>query len=266
MQTLKFHIPILFIIVLGLVGSTQLYSHGGGLNSYGCHNQTSNNSYHCHSGDYAGLYLDSQDSFLAHVQSQVGIKIVRVTTSLGDFSIELFENITPITASNFLNYVNSGRYDGALFHRSVPSFVLQGGGYTFNQDNYTLDSITTDAPIQNEFNVSNTRGMVSMAKRGGNPNSATSQWFINLADNSLNLDGQNGGFTVFGKVVGDGMDVVDRIAALQTYTIAGLTDFPLNNYMGGSMMSNNFVEMKYEEVQQLRQRPHPHEFFMYYDA
>jgi len=177
------------------------------------------------------------------VQSQAGKKIVQVTTSLGVFSIELFENITPITVSNFLNYVNSGRYDGALFHRSVPSFVLQGGGYTFNQDNYTLDAIATDDPIQNEFNVSNTRGTVSMAKLGGNPNSATSQWFINLADNSLNLDGQNGGFTVFGKVVGDGMDVVDRIVALQTYTIAGLTDFPLNNYMGGSLMSSNFVEM-----------------------
>ena len=234
---------VVFTTILMLLLSSYSYSHGGGLSSYGCHTQASDGSYHCHSGNYSGLAFASQEAFLSHVQSQTGVIIAQVKTPLGDFSIELFEKITPVTVSNFLSYVNSGRYGGVLFHRSVNSFVLQGGGYTFNQSGYTLDSVRTDEPIQNEFNVSNTRGTISMAKLGGNPNSATSQWFINLADNSANLDEQNGGFTVFGKVIGDGMDVVDRIAALQTYTVAGLSDFPLNNYTGGTLVSDNFIEM-----------------------
>jgi len=234
---------VIFAAILTLLLSSYSHSHGGGLSSYGCHTQTSNASYHCHSGNYSGLSFASQETFLSHVQSQTGVVVAHVKTPLGDFSIELFANITPGTVSNFLNYVNSGRYDGVLFHRSVMSFVLQGGGYIFNESNYRLDSVRTDEAIQNEFNVSNTRGTISMAKLGGNPNSATSQWFINLADNSINLDGQNGGFTVFGKVIGDGMDVVDRIAALQTYTVAGLSDFPLNNYTGGALISDNFIEM-----------------------
>ena len=234
---------VVFTTTLTLLLSPYSHSHGGGLSSYGCHNQTSNGSYHCHGGNYSGLSFASQEAFLSHVQSQTGVIIAQVKTSFGDFSIELFENITPGTVSNFLSYVNSGRYDGVLFHRSVNSFVLQGGGYIFNQSGYTLDSVRTDEPIQNEFNVSNTRGTISMAKLGGNPNSATSQWFINLADNSLNLDVQNGGFTVFGKVIGDGMDVVDKIAALQTYTVAGLSNFPLNDYTGGAFISDNFIEM-----------------------
>ena len=167
--------------------------------------------------------------------------IARVSTPLGDFSIELFDNITPATVSNFLTYVNADRYDGVLFHRSIPSFVLQTGGYTFNEAGYSLDPITTDMPVKNEFNLSNTRGTIAMAKLGGDPNSATSQWFINLSDNSSNLDGQNGGFTVFGKVIGDGMNVVDTIASLQTYTVAGMSDFPLNNYTSGALVSSNFI-------------------------
>jgi peptidyl-prolyl cis-trans isomerase A (cyclophilin A) len=167
--------------------------------------------------------------------------IARVTTPLGDFSIELFDNITPATVSNFLNYVNAGRYDGILFHRSMPSFVLQTGGYTFNEAKYRLDPVTTDMPVKNEFNLSNTRGTIAMAKLGGDPNSATSQWFINLSDNSSHLDGQNGGFTVFGKVIGDGMNVVDIIASLKTYTVAGMSDFPLNNYTSGALVSSNFI-------------------------
>ena len=167
--------------------------------------------------------------------------IAKVTTPLGNFSIELFDSITPGTVTNFLNYVNSGRFDNVLFHRSIPSFVLQGGGYTVNAAVTNLDRVTADMPIQNEFNVSNTRGTIAMAKLGGDPNSATNEWFINLSDNSSNLDVQNGGFTVFGKVIGDGMNIVDSIAALQTYTVAGLSGFPLNNYSGGTLVSSNFI-------------------------
>ena len=142
-------------------------------------------------------------------------------------SIELFDDVTPITVANFLNYVNTGRFNGTVIHRSVPGFVIQGGWLSYNAATNQLDPITLDAAIQNEFSVSNTRGTVAMAKVGGDPNSATSQWFVNLADNSANLDGQNGGFTAFGRVIGDGMTVVDNIAAQPTFTIAGITNFPL---------------------------------------
>ena len=142
----------------------------------------------------------------------------------------MFDDITPITVANFLNYVNSGRFNGTVIHRSVPGFVIQGGWLSYNARNNQLDQIALDAAIQNEFSVSNTRGTVAMAKVGGDPNSATSQWFVNLADNSANLDGQNGGFTAFGRVIGDGMTVVDNIAAQPTFTVAGITDFPLLNY------------------------------------
>ena len=177
---------------------------------------------------------------------------VRVITSLGDFYIELFDDVTPITVANFLRYVNSGRYNGTVVHRSVviPSpFIIQGGFLAYDTGAGTLNPISLDPAIQNEFNVSNTRGTVAMAKLSGDPNSATSQWFVNLADNSANLDAQNGGFTAFGRVTGDGMSVVDSIAAQPTYTINGianlpsLADFPLINYSSGSIVSSNFVNI-----------------------
>ncbi len=139
--------------------------------------------------------------------------VVRVDTTLGSFSIELFEQTTPVTVANFLNYVRDGDYDGSFIHRVVPGFVVQGGGFGLNSNGAAIE-IPADPPIVNEFNISNTRGTVAMAKLGGNPNSATSQWFVNLGDNSGILDPQNGGFTVFGRVIDDGMAVVDAIAAL----------------------------------------------------
>lgn len=115
------------------------------------------------------------------MQSTAANTTVRVITSLGDFSIELFDDVAPITVTNFLNYVNSGRFNGTVIHRSVPSFIIQGGWLTFDQTNNSLNPITTDPTIQNEFNLSNTRGTIAMAKQEGNPDSASSQWFINLA-------------------------------------------------------------------------------------
>jgi len=185
---------------------------------------------------------------------------VRVITPLGEFSIELFDEDTPGTVANFLNYVNSGRFNGTVIHRAIPSFIIQGGGFSFDEANSQLPPITTDPAIQNEFGIPNTRGTVAMAKVGGDPNSATSQWFVNLADNRANLDNQNGGFTVFGKVIGDGMAVVDTIAAQPTVTISAqpnlnvgeLTNFPLINFNGGSLLSSNFitVEILVEEAPQ----------------
>src|SRR5205807_3241703 len=104
-------------------------------------------------------------------------------------------------------------------HRLVSNFVLQGGGFTFNSAKTTLDTIPTDPPVQNEpdiVNRSNTKGTLAMAKLGSDPNSATDQFFFNLADNSSNLDKQNGGFTVFGKLAGAAdQTVVDTLAGLQ---------------------------------------------------
>jgi peptidyl-prolyl cis-trans isomerase A (cyclophilin A) len=190
------------------------------------------------------LYLILAASFLLSVQS-ASATTVRVSTSLGDFSIELFDDVTPITVANFLNYVNSGRFNGTVIHRSEPGFVIQGGWLSYNAATNQLDPITLDVATQNEFSVSNTRGTVAMAKVEGDPNSATSQWFVNLADNSANLDGQNGGFTAFGRVIGDGMTVVDNIAAQPIFTIAGITNFPLLNYSSSDEMigTSNFVNI-----------------------
>ena len=138
--------------------------------------------------------------------------IVTFQTALGDFDVQLYDTAAPITVANFLNYVNDGDYVNSFFHRLDPGFVLQGGGFTYDSV-LGFDYVPVDAPIVNEFNVSNTRGTIAMAKQAGDPDSATNQFFFNLGDNSANLDNQNGGFTVFGEVIGSGMDVVDLLAA-----------------------------------------------------
>lgn len=140
--------------------------------------------------------------------------------------LELFDD-TPATQANFLGYVNDGDYNGVHMHRLVPGFVLQGGGYTWNGSSY--DHIPTDPPVVNEFGRSNLDGTVAMAKVGGDPDSATSEFFFNYGDNSANLDNQNGGFTVFARVLGNGMDLINAYAGLGTYNVAQLTDVPLLN-------------------------------------
>ena len=165
--------------------------------------------------------------------------LVTMQTSLGPINIELFDDVATATVNNFMNYVNDGDYDNSFFHRKISGFILQGGGFSYDSnvlnpfDFNAYPEIPTDAPVANEFDInrSNVRGTLAMAKLGGDPDSATSQWFFNLVDNSLNLDNQNGGFTVFGQVTGNGMDIVDAIAALQSYNIAGVnpafSDVPL---------------------------------------
>ena len=123
--------------------------------------------------------------------------IVEMQTDLGSITVHLYDQHTPVTVENFLNYVADGSYDGTVIHRSVDNFVLQGGGFKFDTD---FEAIETDDAITNEPELSNVKGTIAMAKLGGNANSATSQWFFNLKDNSANLDLQNGGFTVFGEV------------------------------------------------------------------
>lgn len=135
---------------------------------------------------------------------------VKLQTTMGDIIIELFEKDCPVTCGNIIKYANDGFYNDTIFHRVINGFMIQCGGLSTD-----MVKKKTNPPIVNEFKHSNVRGTAAMAKRGGNPDSATSQFFINLADNSPNLDNQNGGFTVFGKVV-EGMDIVDRIAKVKT--------------------------------------------------
>ena len=175
--------------------------------------------------------------------------VVHIRSSAGNFNIELFDDSAPLSVRNFLNYVESGRYNRTIFHRSVPAFVIQGGGLSFQSQNNTITQIELDAPILNEFRLSNIRGTVSMAKVSGDPNSATSQWFVNLEDNSTSPDVQNGGFTVFGRIVGKGMEVIDEIASLNTYTVGGLTNFPLVNYSQSPLSDENFVTILSSEIQ-----------------
>lgn len=155
--------------------------------------------------------------------------VVEIETSYGNIYIELFSDTAPATVENFLGYVNRGDYDGTFFHRLVKDFVLQGGGYAWDEDGQTLVNVVQQDPVQNEFGPSNLEWTVAMAKLGGDPDSATSQWFINLGDNSENLDNQNGGFTVFGEVVG-GRDTVAEIAGLQIANLGGnFTTLPVTD-------------------------------------
>jgi len=149
--------------------------------------------------------------------------IVALQTNGGTIELETLAGNAPGTVDNFLNYVNDGDYDNTVFHRLVPGFVLQGGGFETTSETLVnssqLSSIPTDPPITNEFDVSNTRATVAMAKLGGNPDSATSQLFVNLGNNSANLDNQNGGFTVFA-IVRD-MAAVDQLAQTPTRNLGG---------------------------------------------
>jgi cyclophilin family peptidyl-prolyl cis-trans isomerase len=142
--------------------------------------------------------------------------VVRFSTSLGNIDVQLLPEGAPKTVANFLGYVQSGAYAGTFFHRSVPGFVIQGGGYSIDSSDQ-LQTIPPNSPVQNEFRVSNTRGTLAMAKLGSDPNSATDQWFFNLADNGSspsNLDTMDGGFTVFGEVMDQAsIGVMDKVAA-----------------------------------------------------
>lgn len=138
--------------------------------------------------------------------------MIRFETSLGDFTIELFEKDAPISAQNFLDYVDAGHFDGTVFHRVIPGFVIQGGGMTAD-----MKQKQTRKPIRNEADngLKNRRGTLSMA-RTNDPHSATSQFFVNLVDNAFLDPGRGGaGYAVFGHVT-EGMSVVDEIARVKT--------------------------------------------------
>src|SRR5688572_5693888 len=147
-------------------------------------------------------------------------------TSKGDFTVELFLDDAPISSENFLQYVDSGFFDGTIFHRVIPGFMIQGGGFT--EDMKQKDN---GEPIKNEAKngKKNLRGTLSMA-RTNDINSATSQFFINLKDNEF-LDHKSAaqyGYAVFARVT-EGMDVVDRIAAVSTGSRKGHQDVPVED-------------------------------------
>ena len=183
--------------------------------------------------------------------------IVRVSTSIGDYSIELLDDTAPATVANFLNYVNRNDYNGTYLNRVVNSFVVQGGGYRFQPFVGPID-VPPDPPVINEFGASNIRGTVAMAKLEGDPDSATNQWFVNLVDNSANLDFNNGGFTVFGNVLGDGMIILDAIDDLPTVNL-GLKASEAPYFTEFYESPSNFVYMNVEVVERFSSAPHVYE-------
>ncbi len=180
------------------------------------------------------------NSFFTDNAVAAGDTLVLVQTTNGNIPLELFNTVTPNTTTNFLKYVNGGLYNGVIFHRSVPAFVDQGGG--FKPDGTAITSFGT---VNNEFHFSNTLGTIAMAKVQNDPNSATNQWFINVANNASILDGENGGFTVFGKVLYNGMTVATAINNLPTIDGSSVngnfSQLPVQSSSAGAIPSNMVV-------------------------
>ena len=150
--------------------------------------------------------------------------MINIKTNKGSFTIELFKDQAPISSENFLSYVNKGFYKGTIFHRIIDGFMVQGGGF-----DEKMNQKETDAPIKNEANngLKNKAYTLAMA-RTSIPDSATSQFFINVSDNSfLDYPGQDGaGYCVFGKVT-DGKEIIDQIKSITTRSANGHQDVPL---------------------------------------
>jgi peptidyl-prolyl cis-trans isomerase B (cyclophilin B) len=169
--------------------------------------------------------LSTMDMFGGEVLSEEAPVIAVLETNRGVIEIELDEEAAPITVSNFIRYIEDGFFDGTIFHRVIPGFMIQGGG--FMSDGTQKD---TRDPIQLESDngLKNLRGSIAMA-RTSDPNSATSQFFINLADNPfLNYRSSQPGYAVFGRVV-SGMDIVNDIASVSTGMKGPYSDWPVED-------------------------------------
>ena len=215
---------------------------------------------------FSDLVLDTTDPTIVAIEGKfqedtVSGNVVKFDTNApvsdSNIYIELTSN-TPLTNANFLSYVDSNAYDNTFFHRSVNNFVLQGGGFsapTVPADQPLSDPlpITTTGTVQNEPGNPNVRGTIAMAKLGGDPDSATSQFFFNISDNNLDslgnpggfLDSDNGGYTVFGEVLGSGMTAIDLMNNALTYDASayyantGLDELPLYNRNDDNIVQPN---------------------------
>ncbi len=171
--------------------------------------------------------ISSRSDIIHDNQKTQETKLIKLSTNMGDITLELFQDKAPETVANFLKYTNEGKLNGTIFHRVIPNFMIQGGGHL--QD---MSQIDTFDPVINESsnNISNKKGTIAMA-RTSSPNSATSQFFINLRDNEF-LDKANSadgyGYCVFGQVT-DGIEIVEQIGAVSTGNNAGHSDVPIEN-------------------------------------
>jgi len=200
-------------------------------------------------------------AFTTFLSSAGAGTLVQFRTVFGDVEVELYDQDKPVTVQNFLSYISTGRYEDEFVHRLVPGFVLQGGGFTLTTN--TISAIPTFPPITNEFGVgrqfSNVFGTIAMAKVGGDTNSATSQWYFNLANNTfLDAPDTNNFFVVFGRVIA-GTNVLNIFNNFQYWTYpwpippAGTTNLilyqyyspPLDNLplLHPSLAQTNFVFM-----------------------
>jgi cyclophilin family peptidyl-prolyl cis-trans isomerase len=158
-----------------------------------------------------------------------GTVVVMETSMGGPIKIELFDDDAPVTTKNFLKYVDAKHYDGTIFHRVMPGFMIQGGGFDPSMKEKTARGSAQGIRNEAGNGKNNARATIAMA-RTSDPDSATDQFFINVVDNSSKLDRKSGkgneGYTVFGKVI-DGMDVVDKITKVQTADMGGHEAVPL---------------------------------------
>ena len=161
---------------------------------------------------------------MSFAQSKADTTKVVISTNLGDITVLLFERESPISVKNFLAYADTGFYGGLIFHRVIPGFMVQGGGFAKNM----MKRQPVFPPIKNESDnrMKNDRGTLAMA-RTPDPHSASSQFFINVVDNSrIDMSGQGWGYAVFGKVI-EGMELVDKIAATKTHTVGVFENVPV---------------------------------------
>ncbi|MCX6595730.1 MAG: peptidylprolyl isomerase [Acidobacteria bacterium] len=168
---------------------------------------------------------------------------VRMTTNFGTIDVVLMPESAPKTVENFLKYVRNGDYSNTFFHRYVKDFVIQGGGFKWDSRLGPVP-VAQYEKVTNEYKVTNTRGTIAMAKVSGDKDSATNQWFFNLADNTTKLDGtNNGGFTVFGKVANEASQaVIDRMTGVPIVAYDGnFNEIPLVNYRTGAFTSANLL-------------------------
>ncbi|QYM78336.1 peptidylprolyl isomerase [Horticoccus luteus] len=178
--------------------------------------------------------------------------IVQFDTDLGKFNVELLYNAAPLSVANFLNYVSNSSYNDTIFHRSAKlsgtgNQILQGGGYTYA---IPPDFVVHKPAIPLEYNLPNARGTIAFA-RTSDPNSATSEWFINVNDNTTVLGASNGGgYAVFGRVIGGGMTVVDALAAVPVYDLTGgnaanpFSSLPLQNLSTSAVNLENLIHVR----------------------